>query len=78
MSEHAPTTEEIRTHYAFGVSPDLSSMHRDRADFDRWLAAHDAQVLREAAEALPGRTPVRHRVNGWLRERADRIEAAQG
>lgn len=48
--------------------------------FDRWLAEHDAEVIKkalwdaaEAMEAAPGREPGRKYVlseAGWLRERA--------
>ena len=53
--------------------------------FDRWLAANDAEVaaraLREAAEAAydewPGGSGV-HCTPEWLRVRADRIERQEG
>ena len=78
-----PTIVQIREDWISAmITPsdywDAISEEEAEARFARALAAHDAQVLREAAEALPGRTPVRHRVNGWLRERADRIEEEQG
>lgn len=50
MSEYTPTTEEVRDKWAscveeFGTS---RGMHLDYDDalaaFDRWLAAHDAEV----------------------------------
>lgn len=43
-----PTTDEVRA--AFGRP--ATSPARARLAFDRWLAEHDAQVLRDAADAL--------------------------
>ncbi len=49
---YTPTTDEVRASYAVdGIgAPSLANGHR----FDRWLAAHDAEVraqaLREAAD----------------------------
>lgn len=45
MNEYTPTTEEVRESFASGVNfesrtPFLSG----RKQFDRWLAAHDAEV----------------------------------
>lgn len=49
MSDYTPTTETVRERFAdgfprFGYSQAL-------ADFDRWLAAHDAEVRAESEEA---------------------------
>lgn len=44
MSEYIPTTEEVRNRYLSEVFPE------DEAEFDRWLAAHDAEVAAKAYE----------------------------
>ena len=44
--EHTPTTDDIRAYYVWSLSRAVS---RERgAEFDRWLATHDAQVVAEA------------------------------
>ena len=53
MTLPPPTTDEVRAFYVDGIgAPSLANGHR----FDRWLAAHDAEVraqaLREAAEVM--------------------------
>ena len=40
MSEYTPTTDDIRNTYAF--------LRVEADEFDRWLAAHDAEVKAEA------------------------------
>ena len=55
MTLPPPTTDEARAFYVDGIgAPSLANGHR----FDRWLAAHDAEVraqaLREAADWLDG------------------------
>lgn len=49
MSEHTPTTERIRSRYGDGA---ISAEGQDNrlSEFDRWLAAHDAALLREVAD----------------------------
>ena len=79
---YTPTADEVRASYAVdGIgAPSLANGHR----FDRWLAAHDAEVraqaLREAASAPIPRAALNTRNNGlrqWLRARADRIERGE-
>lgn len=82
MSDYTPTTEEIRERWMnFDGGPDVS----DAAEFDRWLAAHDAEVLRKAAvefscdnEALSTFevAVVHSNARHYLRERADLINSA--
>lgn len=59
--EYTPTTEEIREYVETGGEPrpwvelDEAEEAREKARgeaFDRWLAAHDAEVLRAAAAEL--------------------------
>jgi hypothetical protein len=45
VAEHTPTTEEVRQRYAYDEWTD--PQESDYAAFDRWLAAHDAEVLRD-------------------------------
>lgn len=40
--EYTPTTEQVRAHYVFDQT-DHWNLARGKA-FDRWLAAHDAEV----------------------------------
>ncbi|WP_295035567.1 hypothetical protein [uncultured Microbacterium sp.] len=42
MTDYTPTTEQVRSHYVFNQS-DQWDPERGEA-FDRWLAAHDAEV----------------------------------
>lgn len=46
MSNYTPTTNEVRESYVFY---NLSELEAEvlRAEFDRWLAAHDAEVRAE-------------------------------
>lgn len=51
---YTPTTEEVREAYVVGVDPEVTA--RYRAEFDRWLDAHDAEVAeRDAATATADR-----------------------
>lgn len=78
MSEYTPMMSEIRSHWCGGARM------RKAAEFDAWLAAHDAEVaagaLREAADAYRsgqitgiflGRDDY---PRAWLRARADEIK----
>ena len=48
-----PDTEEVREQYTREQPPHIGTVSEKEAEFDRWLAAHDAQVRREAkAEGL--------------------------
>ena len=44
--EYTPTTKEVRTIY--GDHPDADT--ESEADFDRWLAKHDAEVKAETLQ----------------------------
>lgn len=50
MSEYTPTTEQIRATYADGES---EGTPEDYAEFDRWLAAHDAEVRAQVVAEEP-------------------------
>ena len=77
MSEYVPTTKEVRSDYQWGVHACGCCAERRPEDveaFDRWLAAHDAEVaataLEEmAASAIP-RKALANDTRKWLRERA--------
>jgi len=47
--DYTPPTEDVRNHYAHGCGP-KHTREESRADFDRWLAAHE-QKVREPLEA---------------------------
>lgn len=52
--EYTPTTDEVQDYYVHGqfADPEMSEQEHVEA-FNRWLAAHDAEVVREAgARAL--------------------------
>lgn len=59
MTDHVPTTDQVR--FAMAGLQMSGGRFVTRASFDRWLAAHDAQVaakvLREFATHLDGGTP---------------------
>ena len=52
MSDYTPTTKEVREDYALGRNEVVGAGWYDqhRAEFDRWLAAHDAEVTAKALE----------------------------
>lgn len=78
MSEYTPTTGNVRSVFAYAGAG--QSERRRREAFDRWLAAHDAEVaartLREAADAHLSEygTWGGASQGAWLRARADQIE----
>ena len=79
MSDYA--IEEVRRHYAYRMAGDRIHRTDDYyAAFDRALAAHDAQVLRKAAELIAGGSErqTRRTVELTLLAEADRIEEEQG
>ena len=55
MNNYTPTTEEVREDYALGRNEVVGAGWYDqhRAEFDRWLAAHDAEVLAAAGVTQP-------------------------
>ena len=73
-----PTTAEVRERFIDGFPMDTWVAARAECgeDFDRWLAEHDAQVLRDAAERLneegqnlprwPGRTRDMPRISAFV------------
>lgn len=72
MAEYTPSDDQVRTTFVEGASEDAYAMswHEPYAEaYDRWLAAHDARVRREAArEALDG-------LSTWLGELAEKHPA---
>jgi len=86
--EYTPTTDSIREGYAFTVQSKIAgaTFGQGLAEFDRWLAAHDAEVARkaltDAAETFMARLPDgtgngraynSHTVAEMLRARAEQI-----
>lgn len=57
MSDYAPTTEDVREDYAIGRNEVIGAgwYSQHRAEFDSWLAAHDA-AKRAEWEAEQGQT----------------------
>lgn len=58
MAEYTPTTAQVRDYYISGCRIRRETIQQHylghpepdyRAEFDRWLAAHDAEVARQAA-----------------------------
>lgn len=90
MSGHTPTTLQVEVAFLVAAGHSTHAGSRKEA-FDRWLDAHDAEVLREAADALIGDEsnlnpahPVElayincTRIDAQeLRHRADRIERGE-
>lgn len=84
MSDYTPTMEQVREYFAMALDTD-GTQKVPEAEFDRWLAQHDADVrtaaLNAAADAVPPSTmplggelaisePVRMRFQQWLRAQA--------
>lgn len=49
MSDYTPTTDRVREAYARGV--EFRTLEQTRAEFDRWLAQHDAEPSVEVTAA---------------------------
>ena len=50
MDDYTPSTEDVRESYTYfrGTIPTVEHA----AEFDRWLAAHDAEVREQTLDAL--------------------------
>ena len=50
MSDYTPTTAEIRGHYSWKSSSIVGALEYSEglSEFERWLAAHDAEVADKA------------------------------
>ena len=50
MSDYTPTTEDVREDYAIGRNEVIGAgwYSQHRAEFDSWLAAHDAAIAHAA------------------------------
>lgn len=86
MSDYTPTTDRVRAMYVHDRADGETLSHGGAtAEFDRWMAQHDAEVrkavLNTAADDVPPSTPplggelaisepVRMRFQQWLRARA--------
>ena len=87
-SPYTPTTAEIRGHYSWKSSSIVGALEYSEglSEFERWLAAHDAEVAAKAIEdagaqyseyeafiASDGHMSLRRHdksVDEWLRDRA--------
>jgi phage terminase Nu1 subunit (DNA packaging protein) len=81
MAEYAPTTHELRAEWVVSrVRGDGIPWDAAQAEFNRWLAAHDAEVaakaLREAARCIEAGADSQNKwtIRNWLRDRAERIQ----
>jgi hypothetical protein len=53
MTDYTPTTDGARLHYATYGCECCEDFHPESAaEFDRWLAAHDKEVLDAAAQRV--------------------------
>lgn len=100
-AEYTPTTEQVRNNMALGVAfatfcepaardidwPVVGFRPAAKADFDRWLAKHDAEVkaeaLREAARELAydgsdsDFARERDSYRAWINARANQIKESR-
>ena len=53
MSDYTPTTEEVRGRHNANAVLDQRTWRMADAEFNRWLAAHDAEVLAAAGVTQP-------------------------
>lgn len=54
MSDYTPTTDEVSAYYVTAkhtLNPETPT-EQSRADFQRWLASHDAEVAERIAKAI--------------------------
>lgn len=74
MTEYTPTTEEVRA--AWVRRPAGRADPWAKRQFDRWLAAHDAEVALDASalsgeDCIPGYETTRHPAPNPYREGTD-------
>ena len=50
MSDYTPTTEEIQSRYVYAADFTVNEEMDAWGEFDRWLAAHDAEVYQRGRE----------------------------
>lgn len=51
MAEYTPTTDAVKTNYVLCMKAN-NTPHDPYATFDRWLAAHDAEVRKDEREKV--------------------------
>ena len=74
-NEYTPTTEDVEHYYGlareeWNYGEELTG-EQSRAEFYRWLAAHDEQVRAEVAERIV--TPEARKHWDWAERRRDRF-----
>ena len=69
--ENTPSTKSVADVWAFAFVQSHGTLAEGYASFDRWLAAHDAQVREEASPWLMGNGSLRTSPKAY-REEADR------
>ena len=82
-SEYTPTTEKVREYYVQAKLPNTSrttvAIKRLGAEFDRWLAARDAELIERLADEMEGGFNPRNlnlerrQIKRWLRLKASLI-----
>lgn len=81
VGNYTPSTKEVREAYALAEDEiGYPVIAADQvAEFDRWLAEHDAQMLRDFARRVRAQwAPETCTWVGALDDEADRIEEEQG
>lgn len=68
--QYTPDAETVCEQYTREQPPHLGTVREKRAEFDRWLAQHDAEVaakaLEDAADALDNDPVIRPSQFAWL------------
>ena len=59
--QYAPTTDEVRDTWAFGTTRG-ADMREGLAEFDRWLAAYEAEVRERIAQDIEAHEAERRRL----------------
>jgi hypothetical protein len=66
MSDYTPTADRIRAMYVHDRSGGGLSEHDAEREFDRWLAQHDAHILRaQAVEVYALSEEMHRRADTW-------------
>lgn len=90
MTEYTPVLEEVRDRYQDGriwdgpAYDDENDMDAPRREFDRWLAAHDAEVAAKALEDAADEAETATESRGsllwamWLTARAAALRESTG
>ena len=82
--QYAPKTEQVRRYWQYGANAWADGVARDDdmhpvdgsigEEFDRWLAVHDAQVLRDAADRIHAIHGGTSRASEYHHDYAERLQ----